>query len=113
MISPPPYKVKNCQWRHACWCGASDHVTSDKHCPNYQVDDEKFFKNIKGTNIYHDKKASKAAKFKKWKQYNALHFNRTSINQLPINNRKDDMNGNGYNKRQQRKCRLYLWNIQH
>ena len=44
----PPCKIKNCPWRHVCRCGASDHIMTDKHCPNHHMDDEKFFKKIKG-----------------------------------------------------------------
>ena len=52
--------------------------------------------------MYHAKRSNKAIKFEKWNYYNALYANNTSINQSPINNQKDDMNGNGYINRQRR-----------
>ena len=59
----PPCKIKNCTWPHMCRCGATDHIMMDKHCPNHQIDDEKFFKKIKGMNICHAKSANRAKKF--------------------------------------------------
>ena len=81
-----------------CRCGASAHLMTDKHCPNHQVDDETFFKKIKGMNLYHAKRAIKASKFDKWKQYNPLYPNDTLNNQPLTNNQKENMDGNGYNK---------------
>tara|TARA_B000000565_G_scaffold9507_1_gene7250 strand:- start:1657 stop:2595 length:939 start_codon:yes stop_codon:yes gene_type:complete len=98
----PPCKIKNCPWRHVCRCGATDHIMTDKFCPNHHMDDEKFFKKIKGMNIYHAKRANKASKFDKLKQYNPLYSNNTSNNHPSINNRKDNTDGNGYNNKQRR-----------
>ena len=98
----PPCKIKNCPWRHVCRCGASDHIMTDRHCPNHHMDDEKFFKKIKGMNLYHTKRANKASKFDKWRQHNPLYPNNTLNNQPPINNRKDNIDGNGYNNKQRR-----------
>ena len=47
-------------------------------------------------NLYHAKRANKASKFDKWKQYNPLYpYNRIN-NQPSINNQKDNTDGNGY-----------------
>ena len=92
----PPCKIKNCQSPHICRCGASDHTMSDKHCPKYHLDDEKFFKKIKGMNIYHAKRANKAQKFDKWKHYGPYATN-PSINHAP-NVKNDNLDSNKYNK---------------
>ena len=83
---------------NVCRCGASDHIMTEKHCSNHHMDDEKFFKKIKGMNLHHAKKANKASKFDKWKQYNPLHPNNTLNNQPPIDKSKDNTDGNCYNK---------------
>ena len=66
------------------------------------MEDEKFFKKTKGTNLYHAKRANKASKFDKWKQYNPLYPNNILNDQPTINNRKDDADGNGFNNKQRR-----------
>ena len=69
------------------------------------MDDEKFFKQIKGLNVYHAKRANKASTFEKQKQYDALDFNNRSANQSPFSNQRlirmvmiiiinNDVNGN-------------------
>ena len=68
----PPCKIKNCAWRHVRRCSASDHVMADEHCPNHDMDDEKFYKKIKGMNLYYAKRADKASKFDKWN--NIIHY---------------------------------------
>ena len=58
-------KVRLWQWPHVHRCDASDQIMSDKHYPNYQVDDEKFFRKIKVMNVYimpQDRRATKLRK---------------------------------------------------
>ena len=99
----PPCKVKQCPWPHLCRCGAADHIITDKHCPKYHRDEEKFFNKIKGMNIFHAKRANKAFKHDRWRHYNGQYQNNGSMNQSPNNNRNDnDNNDNRYNNRQRR-----------
>ena len=92
----PPCKVKNCPWPHICRCGATDHVMSDRHCKKYHLDDDKFFRKINGMNIYHAKRANRAARYDKWKNYGPYDNNQPP-NQ-PSNNRNDN-NDNRYRQR--------------
>ena len=99
----PPCKIKNCPWPHICRCGAMDHIMSDRNCPKYHLDDDKFFKKIKGMNTYHAKRANKASKYDKWKNYGPYpNNNNQSHNQSPNNNRNDNNDNNRYNNRQRR-----------
>ena len=82
----PPCKFKNCNWPHVCRCGASDHIMTDKHCPKYHMDDNKFFEKIKSMNIYHSKKAKEANRWKKWRRTNPLYPG----NNQPTNNKNDN-----------------------
>ena len=43
----PPCKIKNCLGRHVCRSGASDHVMTDKQCPNDHVDEKNYLKKFK------------------------------------------------------------------
>ena len=94
----PPCKVKNCPWPHICRCGAADHIMSDRHCTKYHLDDDKFFKKIHGMNAYHNKRASKAAKYDKWKNYGPFPNNQ-SQNQPSNNDRNDNNDNNRYRQR--------------
>ena len=94
----PPCKIKNCPWPHICRCGNSDHIMTDKHCPKYHMDDEKWFKKIKGMNNYHSKRANKSSKHDKWRQNNGQYYNNGSINQSTNNNKNDNNNNNKYNR---------------
>ena len=98
----PSCKSKTGTWHNVCACGASDHVMTNKHCPNHHVDDEKCFLKIKSMNLYHAKRVNKASKFDRWKQFNALYPNNTLTKQPSINNQKDDADGNGYYNKQRR-----------
>lgn len=91
----PPCKTKNCKWPHICRCGASDHVMTDRHCPSYHMDEEKFFRKIRGMNIYHAKKSNRNTKFDRWRQRTGPYPNNLPNNQLP---NKNDNDINKYNK---------------
>ena len=53
-------------------------------------------------NSCHTKRANKASKFDKRKQYNAFYSNNTPNNQASLNNQKDNADGNAYNNTQRR-----------
>ena len=84
----PPCKIKNCPWPHICRCGATDHIMSDRHCKQYHLDDEKFFKKIHSMNSFHNRRANKAAKYDRWKNYGQSHNNQP--HNPPSNNDKND-----------------------
>ena len=95
----PPCKIKNCPWPHICRCGAPDHIITDKFCPQYHTDDEKLFKKIKGMNNYHSRRANKAFKYDRWRQYNGQYPINPSNNQTSnIRNDNLDINNNRHNK---------------
>ena len=64
------------------------------------MDDEKWFKKIKGMNNYHPKRANKASKYDNSRQYNGQYPNNGSLNQSTNNSRNDndDNNNNRYNR---------------
>ena len=89
-------------YHHHVKLSAAEHVMTDKHSSNHHMDDEKFFKKIKGMNLYPAKRANKASKFDEWKQNNASYPNNTLNTQPSINSQKVNADGKGYNNKQRR-----------
>ena len=92
----PPCKIKNCPWPHICRCGAIDHVLTNKICPKYNMDDDKFNKQISGMNWYHSKKNNKTPRYDRWNSYSGKNQNTPSNDNS--NNKRNDNVDNRYSR---------------